>query len=108
MREFLQLIVQLSKEEGLTVLLSSHDLHQVQQVCNRVGLFVGDCTHTNEIACSVLEAVENGEIDEASYENYLKMEREKAHFESTIEERRKKDKEFGKILKNYKKGHKEK
>jgi len=39
-REFLQLIVQLSKEEGLTVLLSSHHLHQVQQVCNRVGLFV--------------------------------------------------------------------
>jgi len=40
-REFLQLIVQLSKEEGLTVLLSSHHLHQVQQVCDRVGIFVG-------------------------------------------------------------------
>jgi ribosome biogenesis GTPase len=62
-----------------------------------------DCTHTNEIGCSVLEAVEKGEIDKASYENYLKMEREKAHFESTVAERRKKDKEFGKFLKNYKK-----
>lgn len=62
-----------------------------------------DCTHTNEIGCSVLEALEKGEIDKASYENYLKMEREKAHFESTIAERRKKDKEFGKIMKNYKK-----
>jgi ABC-2 type transport system ATP-binding protein len=39
-REFLDLIVKLSKEEGLTVLLSSHHLHQVQQVCDRVGLFV--------------------------------------------------------------------
>ncbi len=39
-REFLDLIVTLSKEEGLTVLLSSHHLHQVQQVCDRVGLFV--------------------------------------------------------------------
>ncbi len=39
-REFLELIVKLSKEEGLTVLLSSHHLHQVQQVCDRVGLFV--------------------------------------------------------------------
>ncbi len=39
-REFLDLIVELSKEEGLTVLFSSHDLHQVQQVCDRVGLFV--------------------------------------------------------------------
>ncbi len=40
MREFLSLIVRLSREEGLTVLFSSHDLHQVQKVCDRVGLFV--------------------------------------------------------------------
>ena len=39
-REFLDLIVRLSKEEGLTVLFSSHNLHQVQKVCDRVGLFV--------------------------------------------------------------------
>ena len=62
-----------------------------------------DCTHTKEVGCSVIEAVENGEIDKKSYENYLKMERENAHFESTIEEKRKKDKEFGKVIKNYKK-----
>jgi ABC-2 type transport system ATP-binding protein len=40
-REFLNLIVHLSSEQGITVLLSSHHLHQVQQVCDRVGLFVG-------------------------------------------------------------------
>lgn len=40
-REFLDLIVKLSREEGLTVLLSSHHLHQIQQVCDRVGIFVG-------------------------------------------------------------------
>jgi ABC-2 type transport system ATP-binding protein len=39
-REFLELIVRLSREEGITVLFSSHDLHQVQEVCDRVGLFV--------------------------------------------------------------------
>jgi ABC-2 type transport system ATP-binding protein len=39
-REFLSLIVSLSREEGITVLFSSHDLHQVQKVCDRVGLFV--------------------------------------------------------------------
>ena len=61
-----------------------------------------DCTHTNEIGCSVIEAVEKGEIDKASYDNYLKMEREKAHFEATVAEKRKRDKEFGKIMKNYK------
>src|SRR5690606_30951892 len=39
-REFLSLIRQLSRQQGLTVLLSSHHLHQVQQVCDRVGIFV--------------------------------------------------------------------
>jgi len=39
-REFLSLIFQLSREKGLTVLLSSHHLYQVQQVCDRVGIFV--------------------------------------------------------------------
>jgi len=39
-REFLDMIVKLSKEEKLTVIFSSHHLYQVQQVCNRVGLFV--------------------------------------------------------------------
>ena len=40
MQEFLELILKLSKEEGHTVLLSSHHLHQIQEVCDRVGLFV--------------------------------------------------------------------
>ncbi len=62
-----------------------------------------DCTHTSETGCAVLEAVEKGEIAQSSFENYLRLEREKAHFETTLEERRKKDKEFGKMLKNYKK-----
>jgi ABC-2 type transport system ATP-binding protein len=39
--EFLELILKLSREEGHTVLFSSHHLHQVQEVCDRVGLFVG-------------------------------------------------------------------
>ena len=61
-----------------------------------------DCTHTNEIGCSVVEAVKKGELDRASYENYLKMVKEKAYFDSTVTERRKKDKMFGKLVKNYK------
>ena len=61
-----------------------------------------DCTHTTEIDCAVLSAVDRGEIEESSYENYLKMEREKEHFESTVAERRKKDKDFGKMIKHFK------
>jgi ribosome biogenesis GTPase / thiamine phosphate phosphatase len=62
-----------------------------------------DCTHTHETGCSVIEAVEKGELDRASYDNYLKMERERAYFETTTEERRRKEKIFGKILKDYQK-----
>lgn len=62
-----------------------------------------DCTHTNETGCFVLKSLENGELDKSSYENFLKMEKEKSHFESSIVERRKKEKEFGKMMKNYKK-----
>jgi ribosome biogenesis GTPase len=62
-----------------------------------------DCTHIHEAGCSVIEAVEKGELDRASYENYLKLEREKAYFETTSEERKRKEKIFGKILKEYSK-----
>ncbi|WP_026898826.1 ribosome small subunit-dependent GTPase A [Daejeonella oryzae] len=62
-----------------------------------------DCTHTNEEGCAIIEAVVKEEIDRGSYENYLKLEREKSHFESSLVERRKKEKAFGKMVKNYKK-----
>ena len=61
-----------------------------------------DCTHTIEIDCAVIEAVVNEEIDKLFYENYLKMKREKEHFESTVSEKRKKDKDFGKMVKQFK------
>jgi ribosome biogenesis GTPase len=62
-----------------------------------------DCTHTIELGCSVLDAIEKGELDKDSYQNYLKLEKEKKHFEMTTAEKRKKDKLFGKMMKNYKK-----
>ncbi len=47
MREFLKLIRQLSVEDGKTILVSSHQLYQIQQICDRVGIFVDGCL----IAC---------------------------------------------------------
>lgn len=41
MREFLTLIKQLSTQDGKTILVSSHQLYQIQQICDRVGIFVG-------------------------------------------------------------------
>lgn len=62
-----------------------------------------DCTHTKELGCAVIKAVENGEIDKIFYENFLKLQKEKAYFESSIAEKRKRDKDFGKMVNNYKK-----
>ena len=62
-----------------------------------------DCTHTHETGCAVINAVQQGEIDRNSYHNYLKMVKEKTYIESTAIERKRKEKIFGKILKNYKK-----
>jgi ABC-2 type transport system ATP-binding protein len=39
-RELLLLVERLRTEQGVTVLLSSHLLHQVEQVCDRIGVFV--------------------------------------------------------------------
>lgn len=39
-KELLNLILELGKREGKTVLISSHLLHQVQAICDRVGIFV--------------------------------------------------------------------
>jgi len=61
-----------------------------------------NCTHTGEKGCAVLEAVENGQVDPASYENFQKLERENKRFQSSIAEKRKKDKEFGKMVKHFK------
>ena len=65
-----------------------------------------NCTHIRETGCAVLEAVEKGEIDIKSYDNYQKMEREKVHFELSAAEKRKKDKNFGKLIRNYEKDRK--
>jgi len=65
-----------------------------------------DCTHIHEKGCAVLAAIEDGEIDKDSYANFQKMEKEKMHFESDAMERKKKDKDFGKMIKNVKKQRK--
>lgn len=67
-----------------------------------------DCTHIHEAGCAVIEAVENGEIDKAAYENYLKLAKEKKHFEATAAEKRRRDRQFGKMMKDYKKNYRPK
>ena len=39
-RDLLLMVERLRTEQGVTIVLSSHLLHQVQQVCDRIGIFV--------------------------------------------------------------------
>lgn len=56
-----------------------------------------DCTHVNEKGCAVLSGVENGQISAERYQNYTKMNKESAYNEMSYLEKRKKDKQFGKL-----------
>jgi ribosome biogenesis GTPase / thiamine phosphate phosphatase len=65
-----------------------------------------DCTHTHEKGCAIIEAVKKGKIEESRYKNYLKLRKESEHYNTLYHERRKKEKSFGKMIKNYKKQNK--
>lgn len=62
-----------------------------------------DCTHIHEPGCEVLSALKSGELDEDKYSNYVSLKREVEHYEMTELEKREKDKQFGKFVKNAKK-----
>jgi ribosome biogenesis GTPase len=58
-----------------------------------------DCTHTVEKGCAVLRAVETGTYSQERYENYIKLYKEMKYNEMSYVEKRRKDKQFGKMIK---------
>lgn len=60
-----------------------------------------DCQHLHEAGCAVIEALHKGIIDMDSFNNYQKIRKENERFQTTIAEKRKRDKAFGKMIKNY-------
>ena len=64
-----------------------------------------NCTHTNEDGCAILSDLEDGNLNPESYESFLKLEKERMHFESDAQERKKKGKDLGKLIKNMKKNN---
>lgn len=62
-----------------------------------------NCTHTHEEGCAIIEAIEKGEIEEGRFKNYLKLKKESEFYGMSYHEKRKKDKSFGKMVKNYNK-----
>lgn len=58
-----------------------------------------DCTHTTESGCAIVAALAKGEINMESLENFRRLQRDQQRFLTTIAEKRKKEKEFGKMAK---------
>jgi len=59
-----------------------------------------DCSHTHEEGCAVLLALQNGSISQERYQNYERMNKESAYYEMSYLEKRRKDKQFGKLCKS--------
>jgi ribosome biogenesis GTPase len=67
-----------------------------------------DCTHTTETGCSLLMAIENGELSEERYRSYLKLLKESEYHQMSYVEKHKKDRKFGQFIKSAMKQHKKK
>jgi ribosome biogenesis GTPase len=68
-----------------------------------------DCKHLNEPGCGVIAAVESGQLDPLLYESYLKLINEQRRFEIKIEDKKRLDKQFGRMAReaqNFKKKNK--
>jgi ribosome biogenesis GTPase / thiamine phosphate phosphatase len=61
-----------------------------------------DCKHINESGCGVLRGVEQGEIDIRIYESYVKLLKEQKRFEVNAEDKKRLNKQFGKMTKEAK------
>ena len=67
-----------------------------------------NCSHTHEKKCAVIAAVEQGVIDEDSYENFIKIQQESEFYERSLLAKRRKDKASAKIHKKFMKASKKK
>jgi ribosome biogenesis GTPase / thiamine phosphate phosphatase len=78
------------------------EIAQLSQDCR-----FSDCTHTHEVGCAVLAALESGLLSQERYESFQKLVKESAYYERSYFERRQRDKKFGRMVKSVlKKGKK--
>ena len=80
------------KEEGVRT--TFEEIYNLSLECK-----FPDCTHTLESGCAITEALDKGTIDKDTLENFRKIQREQMRFQTSLAEKRKKDKEFGKMAK---------
>ena len=82
---------------GDTIDQNFSEISELSQHCR-----FSNCSHSVESGCAVLRAVERGELSQDRYQSYMKLIKESAFHEMTYVERRKKDKQFGRMIKTAK------
>lgn len=82
---------------------SFSDIHVLSKDCA-----FNDCTHTAEAGCAIQSAVQNGELSEERYRSYMKLMKESEFHQMSYLEKRKKDRQFGRMIKTAKKQIKKK
>lgn len=82
---------------------SFSDMWELSKTCRFV-----NCTHTTEIGCALLAALENGELSKKRYQSYLSLLKESEYYQMSYVEKRKKDRKFGQFIKSAMKHNKKK
>lgn len=62
-----------------------------------------DCTHTQESGCAVLKAVDDGQLSEREYHNYIRLRNEQAHYNASFVDKKRKGKKLSMTIKHMKK-----
>jgi ribosome biogenesis GTPase len=73
---------------------SFSDIHALAEGCQ-----FNDCTHTIETGCAILMAVQNEGLSKERYQSYMKLKKESAFYQMSYVQKRKKDKQFGRMIK---------
>jgi ribosome biogenesis GTPase len=79
---------------GASIDDSFSDIHELSKDCR-----FNDCTHTMEVGCAILMAVQSRELSEERYQSYMKLMKESEFHQMSYIERRKKDRQFGRMIK---------
>ena len=83
----------LGTSEGLDARFS--DIDELSRACR-----FSDCTHAQEPGCAIRAAIEDGSLSDERYRGYLKLRKETEYHDASYVERRKKDKDFGRLVKS--------
>lgn len=70
---------------------------QIEELAQRCRF--SDCSHRNEPGCAIVNAIESGELDASELKSYEKLRRESRRFEEKVVDQRRREKGFGRMVK---------